>query len=335
MNTELKKAVASTDKAAQYDASAKRLLGQKHILAHILVKTVKEFMGMNPKDIVPLIEGEPCISTIPIEPGLTNTVTENNGERLIGLNGENAEINEGLIRFDIIFYVRMPVQNGIKGELSQIIINVEAQKSEPTEYDILNRAIFYVSRMISSQKGRDFENSNYNDIKRVYSIWVCMNMDKNSMSHIHLTKDDIIDTYHWKGNLDLLNIVMLGLAKELPKHDEMYELHRLLGALLSKELTINEKLTIIGNEYDIPVEENFRRDVNIMCNLSQGIKEDGIAIGLAEGEARGRAEGEAKCARMVINMHKNGLTAEQIATYTDTNLDDVIAIIEGKKAVLV
>ena len=335
MNTELKNAVASTDKAAQYDASAKRLLGQKHILAHILVKTVKEFMGMNPKDIVPLIEGEPCISTIPIEPGLTNTVTENNGERLIGLNGENAEINEGLIRFDIIFYVRMPAQIGIKDELSQIIINVEAQKSEPTEYDILNRAIFYVSRMISSQKGRDFENSNYNDIKRVYSIWVCMNMDKNSMSHIHLTKDDIIDTYHWKGNLDLLNIVMLGLAKELPKHDEMYELHRLLGALLSKELTINEKLTIIGNEYDIPVEENFRRDVNIMCNLSQGIKEDGIAIGLAEGEARGRAEGEAKCARMVINMHKNGLTAEQIATYTDTNLDDVIAIIEGKKAVLV
>lgn len=278
-------------------------------------------MGMNPKDIVPLIEGEPCISTVPVEPGLTNTVTENSGERLIGLNGENAEINEGLIRFDIIFYVRMPSKSGIKGELSQIILNVEAQKSEPTEYDILNRAIFYVSRMISSQKGRDFENSNYNDIRRVYSIWVCMNMDKNSMSHIHLTKDDIIDTYHWKGNLDLLNIVMLGLAKELPEHDEMYELHRLLGALLSKELTINEKLTIIGDEYNIPVEENFRRDVNIMCNLSQGIREDGIA----EGEAR-----------IILNMHKNGLTAEQIATYTGTSVDDVIAIIEtDKKAVLV
>ena len=315
MNTELKNAIASTDKDAQYDASAKR------ILAHILVKTVPEFMGMNPKDIVPLIEGEPCISTVPVEPGLTNTVTENSGERLIGLNGENAEINEGLIRFDIIFYVRMPSKSGIKGELSQIIVNVEAQKSEPTEYDILNRAIFYVSRMISSQKGRDFENSNYNDIRRVYSIWVCMNMDKNSMSHIHLTKDDIIDTYHWKGNLDLLNIVMLGLTKELPEHDEMYELHRLLGALLSKELTINEKLTIIGDEYNIPVEENFRRDVNIMCNLSQGIREDGIA----EGEAR-----------IILNMHKNGLTAEQIATYTGTSVDDVIAIIEtDKKAVLV
>ncbi len=327
VNTELKNAVKSTDKDAQYDASAKRLLGQKSILAHILAKTVDEFMGMNPKDIVSFIEGEPCISTVPVEPGLTNTVTEKNGERLIGLNGENAEINEGLIRFDIIFYVRIPAKDNPKGELSQIIINVEAQKSEPTEYDILNRAIFYVSRMISSQKGRDFENSNYNDIKRVYSIWVCMNMDKNSMSHIHLAKDDIIDTYNWKGNLNLLNIVMLGLAKELPEHDETYELHRLLGALLSKELTINEKLTIIGNEYNIPVEEDFRRDVNIMCNLSQGIREDGIA----EGEARGRAEGEA---RIILTMHKNGLTAEQISAYTDTNIEDVIAIIEEKKAVL-
>ena len=52
---------------------------------------------------------------------------------------------------------------------------------------------------------------------------------------------------------------MLGLAKNLPEHDETYELHRLLGALLSKELTIDEKLNIIGNEYDIPIEENFRK----------------------------------------------------------------------------
>lgn len=65
--------------------------------------------------------------------------------------------------------------------MSQIIINVEAQKDEPNGYDILNRAIFYVSRMISSQKERDFSNSNYNDIKRVYSIWVCMNMPENSL----------------------------------------------------------------------------------------------------------------------------------------------------------
>lgn len=128
----------------------------------------------------------------------------------------------------------------------QIIINVEAQKDEPRGYEILNRAIFYVSRLLSSQKERDFENSSYDDIKRVYSIWVCMNMDENSMSHVHLTKENLIGSYKWKGNRNLLNIIMLGLARELPEHDKTYQLHRLLGALLSQELTIDEKLNING-----------------------------------------------------------------------------------------
>ena len=37
----------------------------------------------------------------------------------------------------------------------------------------------------------------------------------------------------------------------------------MLGALLSKELTIDEKLNIIGTEYDIPMEEDFRKNVII------------------------------------------------------------------------
>ena len=322
---------------------------------------------MKPTDIVPLIEGEPYISSVPVEPGLTNTEKESNSEciaselantdkevndgRIVGLNSENTEINEGMIRFDIIFYVRMPSKSNTadnnatdkESRLSQIIINVEAQKSEPQKYDILNRAIFYVSRMISSQKGRDFENSDYNNIKQVYSIWVCMNMPENSMSHIHLLKDDLIDKHNWHGNLDLLNIIMVGLSNNLPPHDDTYEMHRLLSALLSKDLTVNEKLDIIGNEYDIPVENNLREDVNVMCNLSQGIKEDGIAIGeargIAIGEARGIAIGEAQGekrgiataeTKIVLNMHNNGLTPEQIATFTDKSIGDVKAIIEGK-----
>jgi hypothetical protein len=72
----------------------------------------------------------------------------------------------------------------MKDGLSQIIINVEAQKDEPSKYDILNRAVFYVSRLISSQKERDFKNSDYDNIKKVYSIWVCMNISENCMNYI-------------------------------------------------------------------------------------------------------------------------------------------------------
>lgn len=36
---------------------------------------------------------------------------------------------------------------------TQIIVNVEAQKDVPLEYKILNRAVFYVCRPISSHVG--------------------------------------------------------------------------------------------------------------------------------------------------------------------------------------
>ena len=313
MNKELKNVLGATESKAQYDASAKRLLGQKSILAHILVKTVDEFQGMNPREVERYIEGTPCISTVPVEPGLTNVVRGKNGERLTGFNTESGELQEGLVRFDIVFYV---------------------------------------SRLISSQKERDFENSSYDDMKRVYSIWVCMNMEENTMSHIHLTKDDLIGRHDWKGKLDLLNIVMIGLAKELPEHSEMYELHRLLGALLSNRLSLGEKLDIIGGEYAIPMEEDLRKDVSAMCNLSQGIEEEGIAIGhaagleegrtagLAEGREAGLAEGHEAGfiegeAGLILKMYKNGFTAEQIAAATDKDIEEVERLIADKDIIAV
>ena len=311
MNTEIANAVNAAGDKAQYDTRVKRLLAQKSILAHILVKTVDEFKGMKPEDVVKYIEGEPSISVVPVEPGLANMEkTDATGQRIVGLNTENAEINEGLVRFDIIFYVRM------KNGLSQIIVNIEAQKDEPTEYKILNRAIFYVSRLISSQKERDFVNTNYDDIKQVFSIWICMNMDDNSLSHIHLTKDEMLKPCNWKGNLDLLNIVLIGITNEIPEHDEKYEMHRLIGALLSSELKEQEKLDIIEHEYNIPISQEFREDVRIMCNLSTGIEEKAT---------------EKTSEKFILNMYKKGYTLDQIADVAETGVDEVEAIIKKKE----
>ena len=73
LNTEITNAVNAAGDKAQYDARVKRILAQKNILAHILVKTVDEFKGMKPEDVVMYIEGEPKIGIVPVEPGLTNT----------------------------------------------------------------------------------------------------------------------------------------------------------------------------------------------------------------------------------------------------------------------
>ena len=339
-----KKETYASDREAQYDERAKKVAGSKIVIANILSKTVDAFRGMKPREIVPYIEGEPYIGSVPVEPGQTNASYTENGKRIVGFNTENQEENEGLVRFDVICYVRLPEKgskaaagngraarakcratvSGRKGPLTQTIINIEIQKDQPHTYKILNRAVFYVSRQISSQKERDFVKSHYDDIKSVYSIWICMNMEENSLCHIHLTKEDIIGNKQWGGNLDLFHIIMIGIGKELPEHNEIYELHRLLGTLFSKQLGKKDKLGILKEEYGIA--EELREDVNEMCNLSQGIKEDGIAIGRKDGIAIGEAKAQAA---LIGNMHKNGFTAEQIAAATDMNLEEVKTILQN------
>ena len=115
---------------------------------------------------------------------------------------------------------------------------------------------------------------------------------------------------------------------------ENQEIH-VLGAVFSKKLTLEEKLNIL-HEYDVPVEEEFRKDVNEMCNLGEGIMEEGIAIGMEKGREEGITFGENKGrveaqAELIRNMHKNGLTAEQIAAVTDKNIEEVKDILENKK----
>lgn len=311
MITELRQTLTKTEKEAQYDAAAKCLLGEKIILAHILIRTIDEFKGMTADEVVLLIEGEPYIGQVPVEPGATNQKIEYGSTRITGMDTENAEMNEGTTLFDIIFYVRM------KNGRSKIIINVEAQRKEPDKYWIINRAIFYVGRMISSQKEREFTGMNYDDIEPVYSIWICMNMQENSMCHIHLVQDDLIDAKQWKGDLDIPNIIMIGLSKEIPEQDEKYELHRLLGTLLSEKLSAEEKLQRVSMEYDIPVKgNNVEKEVSIMCNLSQGIKEESEA----KGEEKARTE-------IVLNMHKKGYSLDQIVEITNLDVSTVKAII--------
>ncbi len=49
-----------------------------------------------------------------------------------------------------------------------------------------------------------------------------------------------------------------------------------------------------------------------MCNLSQGIKEDGIAIGKAMAEVQN-----------IVTMHNNGFTAEQIASAINKDIEAI------------
>ena len=86
-------------------------------------------------------------------------------------------------------------------------------------------------------------------------------------------------------------------------------------ALLSQKLTTSEKLDIIENEYDIPLEDNLRKDVNVMCNLSQGIVDETKA-------------------EIILNMFENNFTVEQISLATKQSVEEVERVIKDNRLVL-
>ena len=86
---------------------------------------------------------------------------------------------------------------------------------------------------------------------------------------------------------------------------------------------IVQKFDIIGNEFDIPLESDIRRDVNDMCNLSQGIKEQAYAEGTENGIAKG-------VAKTIIKMYRKGCGAEQISDLLDMEVEQVREIIENE-----
>ena len=308
------------DPDSQYDQHAKFLLGHKIILAHILAALIEEFHGMEPKDILPYIEGDIHIGRVPIDPGKTNTVllsdtdastdtnTDTNSPRIIGLRNENSEPNEGLIYFDILFSLLLPNRQlpdkhqrsrKTAGRLLRAIVDIEAQKDDPTTYKLMNRCIFYVCRLVSSQKERDFVKMHFDDLCRSYSIWICMNAKADYVEYTSLHQTMLLGTCHTKGSLDLINIIVIGLKKEkeeAPTGANMAEtnlyrrLHRLLRVLFSTTLSKTEKLDILEQEfgivqgaYDASMIESLRKETDTMCNLSQAVKELGIEIGKKEG----------------------------------------------------
>ena len=151
------------------------------------------------------------------------------------------------------------------------------------------------------------------------------------MEYIHLTKEKLLGEYEWEGGTELLNIMAIGLSNELPEHKEEYELHRLLGALLSMELNVEEKLNIIEKEYEMPVEARMREEVNSMCNLGEGIREKALVEGTVKGLLKGRNEEKSD---LILKMDRKKYPLQEIAELVGKSIEEVQEVIESQKPLL-
>lgn len=273
----LAKTISVAGVNAAYDNACKRILSNKIILAWIMKSCLPEYKTCSVDEIAAnYIEGEPQISDIAVHQD-----EQKNSSRIQGMNTENVSINEGTVTYDIRFYALAPVS----GERIKLIINVEAQNDFYPGYPVIKRNIYYCSRLISSQHGTEFEDSHYERIKKVYSIFICMDPPKyrrNTINCYSIQEENVIgNVKEKKENYDLMTAVMLCLG--VKDDEEVSGILRLLEVLLSSERNAEEKKKILQEEYGIEMTKKLDREVSEMCNLSKGVEARGIQKGIQRG----------------------------------------------------
>ena len=264
---------------ARYDKACKRLLAEKIIPAWILKSCVEEFQDCDVNEIAArYIVGTPQVGVVPVDPGESNQIPE--GE-VAGTGVEDATATEGAVTYDVRFVASAPVS----GKWIRLILNIEAQNDFYPGYPLIKRGIYYCSRMISAQCGTEFINADYEKIKKVYSIWLCMNPPmsrKNTITNYCITEDNLVGRVkERKEYYDLMSAVMVCLGEESDR--EQGGILKLLNILFSTESKAREKQEILEREFSIKMTKTLKREVALMCNLSQWVEEKGIKKGMERG----------------------------------------------------
>ena len=306
IKTILAKDIEAENLDIRYDMSVKRVLGNIPLLAPITKYTVKEVEDFP----IPMIEK--CIdeksiqiSEVFVEPGLTN-------RKIVNDELESKIPGEGRTIFDIRFTITLP-----DGSKTKIIINIEAQQKSNPGYSLLNRGIFYAARLISAQLSVEFTNDGsdkeqYDNIKKVYSIWICMDCPEDKKDsiinysfepHIIYQGNDKLKLYP---NCDLMNITFIHLSG---KPDQSH--HQLISMLdvLLAEIDAETKIKKLQEEHNLPMTIKLEKEMNDMCNLSSGIREEGIREGEVIGIHKGRLETTINNIRNL--MHTQNWSAEK------------------------
>jgi predicted transposase/invertase (TIGR01784 family) len=221
-------------------------------------------------------------------------------------------MNEGTVFFDIRFVAVLPQT----GENIRLIINLEAQNSYNPGYSLIRRGLYYCCRLISAQYETEFANDDYDDIKKVYSIWVCTNTPnyaRNTITKYCISEKNMVGNMKTNPKkYDIMNLIMVCLGDDTEESaNKSSGILKLLRVLLSGEIPIEKRKLVLKEDFDIKMNVEVEKEVNAMCNLSTGILERGIEQGIERGIERGTENTRIESLKKLIkNLH---ITFEEAA----------------------
>ena len=283
---------------ATYDAAAKGFLSDKSILAWLLKYCIAEFKDYGITEIAEKYIGNDIeVSIIPIEPDKTNAV-----KKILPEGTEYRTVTEGTTFFDIRFSAYAPDN----GEMIKLIINVEAQKKNDPEYHLITRGIFQ---------------PHFDKIKKVYSIWLTFTSPQptGGITQYKIKEHHIVGKIsNSKRYYDLLQVIMVYVGSNGKKIEN--RLLKMLHLLFRKRTNAVSKEKQLKDEFGIELSTKMAEELNIMCNLGEGIAEEAMAEGIAKGILEGENQ---KAEKIAIKMLKKGDDLEEIQDLTELSIQRI------------
>ena len=109
---------------------------------------------------------------------------------------------------------------------------------------------------------------------------------KQTISRYSIRKEDVIG--HYKENVedyDLMEIIVINLG--IDDDQENQGILKMLKVLLDGKMETRRKKNILENEFKIRLTQEEEDEVENMCNLSFGLIEEGLELGIKQGKELG------------------------------------------------
>ena len=148
------------------DQNCKLMISHEEMLSRIIKEFVEEAKHLSIEEIIKIVQDE---------------------HRFQRLNNENSIPGYGTVRFDFFGCIDLPQ---LDHTINRIYLNVEIQNDAYPKYSLITRGDAYLSRIQTTQWGKEYNDQNYDGMKKVYLIWILPQAAKKRDGQVSICKID-------------------------------------------------------------------------------------------------------------------------------------------------
>ena len=148
------------------DQNCKLMISHEEMLSRIIKEFVEEAKHLSIEEIIKIVQDE---------------------HRFQRLNNENTIPGYGTVRFDFFGCIDLPQ---LDHTIKRIYLNVEIQNDAYPKYSLITRGDAYLSRIQTTQWGKEYNDQNYDGMKKVYLIWILPQAAKKRDGQVSICKTD-------------------------------------------------------------------------------------------------------------------------------------------------